>query len=476
MNKIMTAMAAALVAMSGSAAQTSPDSSLPAGAVSDAAVERSESNLLVSLKIHPDAFSRKANREVWITPVVVSGADSLWLAPVVVAGRTRYYQNLRAEDNPAYVMLRSGSSEAYSYSQTAAWQPWMEQGELLLVSRLDGCCGDRLADAASMPLEAFDFRPKVLRPQFAYVKPAGEITKTRTVKGEAYIDFPVNRTDILPDYRRNPQELAEIRRTIDEVRLDKDVEITSLAIKGFASPEGSYANNEHLARGRTEALIRYVGDLYSFPKAVMHSDWEAEDWQGLESRVEAMEIADKEALLAVIRDTSLAPDLRDAKLKKSFPAQYAVLLAEVYPALRHSDYNVQFVVRNYKDNAEIAGVMATAPQKLSLEELFSYAQSLDRNSPEFKEVMEVAVRMFPADPVANLNAATTAVANGDYARARDYLAKAGDSPEAAYTAGVLEALEGNYAKAKPLLEKASRANISFADDILADMHDWGWID
>lgn len=470
-------MAAGVLAFSGAAAKEIPTSQLPQGVVSDVAVERSESSLLVSMNVHPETFQKKANREVWIKPVVVSGSDSLWLQPVVVAGRTRYYQHLRADgDNAPYIMLRSGDSGVYSYSQTVGYLPWMEKGELSVVSQVEGCCGDDLAEEASAGLGGFDFREKVLNPQFTYVKPTGEIQKTRTVKGEAYIDFPVNKMVIYPDYRRNPQELAEIRRTIDEVRNDKDVSITSLTIKGYASPEGPYANNERLAEGRTEALIKYVGDLYSFPKSVMHSAWEAEDWNGLERRVRESNISDKEAILAVITDNSLAPDARDAKLKRDFPEQYAFMLANIYPALRHSDYNVTYVVRNYTDVSEIAQVMATAPQKLSLEELFMYAQTLDKDSPEFKEVMEVAVRMFPTDPVANLNAATTAVDHGEYDMAREYLQKAGDSPEAAYTAGVLEAKEGNYDKAKVLLEKASRGGIADADTLLANMRDWGWID
>lgn len=477
MNKILTALAALLLITANVSAKTSTTSRLPEGALSDVSVERSQSDLIISLTVHPSAFDKKANREMWLRPVIVSGADSLWLQPVVVSGRTRYYQHLRADgDDAGYVMLRSGDEKNYDYKASVPYLPWMESGRLNVVSKVDGCCGDALAEAVGNDMADFDFREKTIEPQFlAYVKPTGEYRKMRDVKGEAYIDFPVNRMEINPDFRRNPQELAKIRRTIDEVRNDKDVTITSLTIKGFASPEGSYANNERLAKGRTEALRKYVGDLYSFPASVMHSAWEAEDWNGLARRLENADIADKEAILAVVTDLNLAPDARDAALKKRFPKQYAWMLAEIYPALRHSDYTVEYLVRNYSDINEIAQVVKTAPQKLSLEELFIYAQSLDKDSPEFREVMEVAVRMFPSDPVANLNAATTAVDRGEYDKAREYLKKAGDSPEAAYTAGVLEAKTGNYTEAGKLLERASKAGISDAQRLLDDMRRWDWL-
>ena len=208
----------------------------------------------------------------------------------------------------------------------------------------------------------------------------------------------------------------------------------------------------------------------------MHTEWEAEDWNGLVEWISASGLPDKEAILAVAADSGLEPDARDAELKKRFPSQYAILLKEVYPALRHSDYKVTFLVRDYTDIAEIGEVMRTGPQKLSLEELFLYAQSLDKESPEFREVMEVAVRMFPDDPTANLNAAATAVGHGDYDLARSYLAKAGDSPVADYTAGVAEAMEGNYRKAESLLSKAYAAGIMEAGPLLENMRDWGWTD
>lgn len=476
MNKIYTTLAACLVAFGASAARETVSAELPAGAISDINVERSASTLLVSMDVNPSLFTDRSNREVIITPVITNGTDSLELRPVIVAGHKRYWQHKRHDGkDPDYDLLRSGWKAPFHYSQLAEYQEWMEVSTLSVVSRVEGCCGDDLAGPASDDLYAFDFRPKVLEPTYVYVKPMKEIAKVREVEGSAYIDFPVNQTVIYPDYRRNPAELAEIRRTIDEVRDDKDVTITSLHIKGYASPEGSYANNERLAKGRTEALIDYVRKLYSFPKDVMRSSWEAEDWAGLDRRVRELDIENKDAILTLIADTKMAPDAKDQALKRRFPAQYKYLLENVYPALRHSDYKVQYVVRNYTDVAEIARVMKTAPQKLSLDELFLYAKSLDKDSPEFQEVMEVAVRMYPEDPVANLNAATTALAHGETEMARNYLKKSGDGVDAVYTSALLEAAEKNYDKAAELLSKAQSMGHPEAGATIARLRELGLI-
>lgn len=476
MNKTLTTIAASLVMISGFAVKGENSYQIPLDALTDAKVERSASNILVTFTIHPEDFNKKSSRETRICPMLVNGTDTMRLKPVVVAGRTRYYQNLRDDDNSAdYTLLRAGTKTPLQYFASCNYEQWMERGTLIIQSRIHGCCGDDLTEMSYATLETFDYRAKELHPEFIYVKPDHELIKTRTVKGEAYIDFPVNKTVIYPDYRRNPEELSAIRATINAVRDDKDVTIKSLTIKGYASPEGPYALNERLAKGRTEALVKYVGDLYDFPASTLQSEWEAEDWNGLVARLEKSNIADKEKIIAIASDSSLPPDSREDMLKKNFPRQYAYILTDIYPALRHSDYNVAYVVRDYTEPQEIAAIIKTAPQKLSLEELFAYARSLDEDSQEFTDVMEIAVRMFPDDPVANLNAATTALKRGEYQKARYYLGKSGDRPEAIYTSGLLEALEGNYSIAASLLEKASASGIGNANRILDEMKEWGWI-
>ncbi len=457
-----------LVIAAFSAAASAPEQyEWPDGAVTGIRVEKSESMLIVNMDINPACLPLKANRECWLRPAITAGADTLMLDPVVVAGRTRYYQHRRARDiNGPAILLRDTEKMPYRYHTMVPMQEWMEYSSVILQGEIDGCCGSGLGILPTDELATIDYRDFTIDPEMIYISPAKEIEKTRSVTGNAYIDFPVNQTVIYPDYRRNPQELAAIRATIDEIRSDSDVTITSISFKGFASPEGSYANNERLAKGRTEALIDYVRNLYSFPSSVMHASWEAEDWSGLEARLRGLDIPNRDAMLAVVSDPDLTPDRKDAKLKQDFPEQYRYLLSDVYPALRHSDYRVEYRVRNFYDVKEIAAVMATAPQKLSLDELFLYAQTLDKDSPEFREVMEVAVRMYPSDPEANLNASTSAISSGDLDKAGKYLEKAADSPVAVYNAGVIAAMRQDFDRALTLLKEAEQLGISQASPLI----------
>ncbi len=431
-------------------------------------VEKSERTLFVKMDIDVSGLKVKSNQEVWMRPSLTSVDDTLRLPSVMLAGRNRYFQAGRhGVASDSILLYRAGNQTVIPYNAVVSYEEWMESATLSVDRELRGCCSSGI-DRSSDLLATLDFRPRVYETAMVYATPAVETVKTREVSGQAYIDFPVNRTEIYPDYRRNPVELDKIRRTIDVIRNDSDTRITSLSIKGYASPEGSYANNERLAKGRTDALAGYVDGLYEFPSGLISTSWEAEDWDGLRKYVEGSGLEGCDGILAII-DSSLAPDARERKLKTSYPGQYKFLLENVYSGLRHSDYRVEYVIRSYTDVDEIASVMRTSPQKLSLHELFVLAQSLEPGSDAYNEVFEVAVRMYPDSELANLNAASTALLRRDTAAAARYLSRAGDSPQATYTRGVCAAIDGDHDTAQRLLTSAQAAGVAEAAAALAEL-------
>lgn len=305
-------------------------------------------------------------------------------------------------------------------------------------------------------------------PLMAYITPKVELVKKRIAEGKAYIDFPVNEIVIHPTYRKNPTELMVIRKTIDRVIIDSTTTITSITIHGYASPEGSYKNNTRLAKGRSEALRKYLRELYYLSDTIFTVESTPEDWEGLRRYVTGSDMADKEVMLSII-DSSLAPDSKDKRLKDINGGKpYAFLLKEVYPSLRHSDYTVSYTVRSF-DVEEGKKLIYTRPELLSLNEMFYIAQSYGEQSEEYKKIFQIAVRQYPDDPVANLNAACIALENKQLVHAKYYLTKAGDSPEAIHARGVLAAIEGDYAQARQLLMQSSAKGVRKSDKILEQL-------
>lgn len=432
-------------------------------------VARNEGTLFVTMDMDVEALRLKSNHEMVLTPALVTVDKTVAMPSVVVAGRNSYYHYIRNEKQlGGRELYRSGKTGTIQYQASLPYEKWMETAELVLLQ--DSCgCQDLLMKNKDL-LTTLDFKPRVFAPSFVYVQPEVEAVKVRDVKGQAYIDFPVNRTEIHPDYRKNPEELKKIVATIDEVKNNPDTRITSVSIKGYASPEGPYANNVRLAKGRTGALKDYVQGLYRFADGIMTTSSEPEDWEGLRKYVETSDLSHKQEILALI-DSDREPDNKDWKIKNTYPQEYAFLLKEVYPGLRHSDYMVEFVVRAYTDVEEAKKVLATAPGNLSLQELYMIADSYPQGSDEYNEVFATMVRLFPNDEVANLNAANVAMQRKDLVSAKKYLAKVGDSAQALYARGVCAGLEGDYPAARTWLEQAKAKGVKEAEDALMQIDD-----
>lgn len=430
--------------------------------ISDVRVERSASFLNCNFTVDFDDYDLGSNRELRLTPVIV-GADGheLPLPSTIVANRTRYIQALRHEslsDSLQLVRFKKGMTLPYAVS--LKYEDWMETSRIELRAKVTGCCRQKVVEY-SLPVDSLDFSPLIFYPVAEYIVPTAEAVKSRELRGRAFVDFPVNRTEIRPDYRANHIELGKIRASIDSVRSDSDVTITALSIKGYASPEGPWDNNVRLAKGRTEALKSYVETLYRFAPGFIATSYEPEDWEGLRAYVAASDIKDRDGLLAII-DSPLEPDARDARLRAAYSEQYAFLLAEVYPALRHSDYKIDYTIRSYSDPREIVEVLYSRPQNLSLNEFFVAARTLEPGSQTYNDLFETAVRMYPDSEIANLNAAVSSIIRGDYAAAARYLDKAGDSPQAIYARGNLKAVEGDYEGALLDFRKAARMKVASA--------------
>lgn len=437
--------------------------------ISNLSVARNGGDLFLSMDVDLTKLDVKSEDQVVLTPAIASDTDTLRLHSIYVAGRTRWYHDVRNNAVPATATLyRYGKVSTVTLQDKVPYAKWMNQASVIMLEDLCGCNCELLFSQDEL-LTALNLEPKRFKPNFVYKAPQAEGVKVRELRGQAYIDFPVSRTEIYPEYRNNPAELQKIIGTIDAVRNDPDTRITALSIKGYASPESPYSNNTRLAKGRTETLKNYVQNLYNFPEGLITTDYEPEDWAGLRAYVEQSNLQHKNEILALI-DGNREPDNKEWVIKSTYPQEYKFLLQNCYPALRHSDYRVEYVIRSFTDVEEAKRVMKTAPGKLSLNECYMVANSYEPGSPEYNETFETMVRLYPDDPVANLNAANVAMSKADYAAAERYLNKVGETPQTLYARGILAALQEEYETARGYFLRAADQGIAEATPALEEIN------
>lgn len=474
MNK-KTAFIPALLLASALCASAAGQPSVKPMKVHDIDVKVDEGAATLSLKIDIDmsdvALSR--DREMIYTPVIISenGTDSLELDPITIAGRNRWYWHLRNTDldAPGTYVYRAGTAAHAVYTEEIPFEPWMSQSLVEMRVQSANCCDTPVAQPGpgrrgNTDLALIDTRRPPVVTEFIFTPPVDAGPVIKSIEGSAFVTFVVNRTELKPDYMINRRELAKIINSIDFVRKDKDATITHVHIKGFASPEGPYDNNVRLAKGRTETLRRYVRDLYSFPDTTITSSYEPEDWAGLRTWLTdsmSLPISNRDEIIAIV-DGPLEPDARDRAIKTRFPRDYAVILKEIYPWLRHSDYTVTYSIRTYTTVEEIREVFKTDPTRLRNVDFYTLAQSYPEGSDDYAAVFEKAVEVYPNDEISNLNAANIEMKRGEYDRAEQHLYKSGNSPLAVYARGVLAAKRGNLTDALRYFRAAKDAGFETA--------------
>ncbi len=447
----------------------------------------SPNNLTVSMDIILDNLRMKGKNRIILTPMV-KGEDNKQVAmnQVVINGRRQdieYQRRLKKDydENSIEIRRKNGTEQSVHYTDVVPSEPWMRDCDIVMNEDLCGC--------GKLEENHEDLIWPIRTPMVVYMRPDAK-PKTYELKGSAYIDFPVDKIELYPDYHRNPAELQKIVGTIEKVSEDKNITINNIDICGFASPESPYAHNDYLASNRAKTLKDYVRQLscqreqsLAFcreqPKVsegqpdaldddLFTSSYVPENWEGLRKFVEGSTVEHRTQILELI-DTDMDPDRKEARIKQLYPAEYAYMLSEYYPWLRRSDYTITYTVRPFSVD-EAREIFHTNPGQLSMEEMYLVAQTCEPESEEFHEIFETAVHLFPDDPTANLNAACMEIERGDYEAAERHLEKAGDTPYVWNARGVMAYHRGDVEAAEELYRRAADAGLEGAAENLYNLN------
>ena len=434
--------------------------------VSKLNVARQDEFMTVAMSLNLDSLELPTNSQLIYTPVLKTTHGTAKLPEIVINGRRQQIMYQRGvgkrnfSDKALVVRRNNHHRQDVSYQATIPVEKGLKNFDLNLHEDLCGC-GD-LQDGRDFTLN------RHRQPMAVFVKPQAEGVKIRHLDKRAYIDFPVDRTELHADYRRNPAQLDSIITTINALKNDKNLSVSAINIHGYASPESPYTHNDYLAKNRAKTLTDYVRRMVKLPNEIFSVSSTPEDWEGLRNYIKESNLEHKQEILAIACDESLNPDAREWRIKMTYPEEYRFMLDTWYPALRHSDYHITYKVKPFNVE-EAKEIIKTQPQLLSLNEMFMLAQSYEAGSKEFNEVMETAVRMYPQNEIANLNAANTRLNAGDADGAKAYLDRAGNSSEAQNAKGVYEVLKGNLQAAKLYFEQAAKGGVKQAQENLDNL-------
>lgn len=400
-----------------------------------------------------------------------------------------------------YILKRHQHSLSVDYQQSMAI-PRSYQGRLQLQQVLRTCCDSRLlaSETVSVPERAViitdtiyqsvvvpgDMLPlpvaAVSVPLFetnvTFIKPKAETIKERTAVATIHINYPVNDWKVFPDFSSNATELARVDKILSPVTSDPTTyRVLSVSITGYASPEDTYEHNMILSEKRAGGMRDYLKERYGFPTHKVAVQGKGEDWNGLRAAIEKSDMKSKAEVLSIIDSY----DIFDGREKRLMDLQggdpYKYMLRTLFPSLRRMEMEIDYRVRAFKPD-EAGELIESRPQDLSLQEMYEVAQAenndqtIMRQRNEYGREYDIAVRYFPDDDIANINASSAALVRGDLELAWLCLGRVKDNPLAANNLGVYHWLCGKIPEAKQYFLKAQETDPERAAYNLEQLQKW----
>ena len=286
---------------------------------------------------------------VYIIPQLIFDEQTSNFPAIEILGSWAYYHDIRTPldtlNVPDTLQYRDREAATYQvYQQTVPRELWMGTALLrLLVVRVDGCGTELFREERVLRVPTPIISQKEVAPPTMMVQ-----EMIQELRGRAFLSYQVSKTELDPNFRNNRKELDQLRQTIDSVSNDSTIEIIRVQIKGFASPEGPYELNDRLARERTSSLTRFIIEHTNVAPKLFHTSSEAEDWEGLRNFVDSTSMLSNNQKILELIDREMDPDEKLKLIATTCPDDYKVLAKEAFPQLRHTDYQIEYQLKEIK--------------------------------------------------------------------------------------------------------------------------------
>ena len=432
-----------------------------------------DSNLVVSMQltaIQDIPFAQS----VIIAPEIIDTATlrKVELPLIFINSRNQqiYFERDLKPEFPEALALqkKNGENLHISYLRTVPYEPWMENSVLKIQKKSCACKdwknrGEEIV--AAFPKE--EKEPEIQLFPVYLLPPADKSVKVREEKGSAYLNFVVNKWDILPDYMNNPVELQKIHNSVNIVKNDSNVTIRKMVIEGYASPEGTNPHNIMLSERRTDALQQYLLRAGMVKGIKMEARGMGENWDGLVKELKKDNYIPQRDKLLNIATLTMNLDEKEQRMRKEAPEGYAFVLKNIYPSLRCTNYTVEYTVRPFTvEESEV--VFETRPINLNLHEIYKLADKYANNETKYYSIIRKAYLLYPQDSYINLTMAYLSLKKGEADEAADYLSKVNNCPEKTMNEGLVAYLKGDVDTAIKLVEQARQQGVAEASKQLEE--------
>ena len=265
---------------------------------------------------------------------------------------TEIYQGPKAAGNGKVVPAEGLS---FSYTSTVPYQKSMTEGEVkvrILVKMgtkdPEEIMSSKIADGTIITSLLVDLDDHVINSKECNFKRINSFSKSAT------INFSKGKNNITTKEMKDTDVKDLLNFFSSSMQGDSRVDIKSIQISSFASPEGEVDLNNNLAQDRGNSTMKSFINKSKRMKFDSGKDKDfykitskGEDWDGFKTEVSKTDNEDKDLILRVLEMTS---DLNKREKEiRNMAKSYAFLEKQVLPQLRRSIITVNYEEVGYSD-------------------------------------------------------------------------------------------------------------------------------
>ena len=311
---------------------------------------------------------------------------------------TEIYQGPKAAGNGKVVPAEGLS---FSYTSTVPYQKSMTEGEVkvrILVKMgtkdPEEIMSSKIADGTIITSLLVDLDDHVINSKECNFKRINSFSKSAT------INFSKGKNNITTKEMKDTDVKDLLNFFSSSMQGDSRVDIKSIQISSFASPEGEVDLNNNLAQDRGNSTMKSFINKSKRMKFDSGKDKDfykitskGEDWDGFKTEVSKTDNEDKDLILRVLEMTS---DLNKREKEiRNMAKSYAFLEKQVLPQLRRSIITVNYEEVGYSDE-ELKSLVSINPDTLDLEEIIQASLNEEDINIQLKNYNN-AERLFPND-------------------------------------------------------------------------------
>ncbi len=424
----------------------------------------------VEVDIPAKGISKKASAE--ITPTL----GSTTLKPVNIQGE-------KATGNGTVIKYKTGGK--YTYTDEVAYKPDMETADLMLTGKVFK--GGKEKKDVFQPVKIADatiVTPLLVNKDFRVIYAADEFKRVTPETTMSQINYDKGRSEVKAAELKDA-DMTAYTTWLTAAQANPRIAIKSIAITGFASPEGEENKNGTLSNDRaTSAKMAIMGVAKKVGNAAAQTEiytlkGSGEDFEGFKRELKKSTINEDERNLIIrVLEMNSDPVKREEEMR-AMGKTFTYLDKNIFPLLRRAEVVTNYDLTGYTDE-ELKAISVSSPDSLKLEELL-FTATLTDNLAEKLRLYQVAAKNFPNDhrafnnigavyyqqnklsdakaqfekangmkdnAISKNNLAAVAGATGDRAKAAQLLGQAGGAgSEVSYNKGILNIQDGDYASA-----------------------------